>query len=249
MTRRPAPALAETADLLASLAPEAAATVVGTDGHRDRMRARLLKAGPEALADHEMLEMVLFLALPRRDTKPLARALLERFRSFAGVIAAPVAELLAVDGMGEAAAAALKTVQAAALRLVRSELADLPILAHWDKLIEYLTAVLGREKVEQVRVLYMDGRNRLLADEMQGRGTVNHTPLYPREVVKRALELNATALVVSHNHPSGDPTPSREDIAMTRELKAAAEALRLTVHDHVIIAGTKWLSFKREGLL
>ena len=136
MTRRPAPALAETADLLASLAPEAAATAVGTDGHRDRMRARLLKAGPEALADHEMLEMVLFLALPRRDTKPLARALLERFRSFAGVIAAPVAELLAVDGMGEAAAAALKTVQAAALRLVRSELADLPILAHWDKLID-----------------------------------------------------------------------------------------------------------------
>ncbi|HUB10375.1 MAG TPA: DNA repair protein RadC [Acetobacteraceae bacterium] len=248
MTRRPSPALAETADLLAPLSPEAAGAA-GTEGHRDRMRSRLLKAGPEALADHEMLEMVLFLALPRRDTKPLARALLDRFHSFAAVIAAPVPALLAIEGMGEAAAAALKTVQAAALRLIRSELAELPILANWEKLVEYLRATLAHEDVEQVRVLYMDGRNRLLADEMQGRGTVNHTPLYPREVVRRALELRATAVVVSHNHPSGDPTPSREDIAMTRELKAAVEALRIALHDHVIIAGSNFLSFKQQGLL
>jgi DNA repair protein RadC len=213
------------------------------------MRARLLKAGPEALADHEMLEMVLFLALPRRDTKPLARALLNRFRSFAGSIAAPVADLLAIDGIGEAGAAALKTVQAAALRLARAEVADRPVLSNWSNLLSYLTAVLAHEQVEQVLVLYLDGRNRLLADEVQGRGTVNHTPLFPREVVKRALELHATALILAHNHPSGDPTPSREDIATTREVKAAAEALRIVLHDHVIVARTRWLSFRQEGLL
>ncbi len=248
-TRRPPPALGDTFDLLAPLTPEAAITASGAEGHRDRMRTRLLKAGPEALADHEMLEMVLFLALPRRDTKPLARALVARFRSFAGAIAAPVPDLLAIDGIGEAGAAALKTVQAAALRLARAEVADLPILSHWPKLLAYLTAALAHEQVEQARVLYLDGRNRLLADEVQGRGTVNHTPLYPREVVKRALELHATALILAHNHPSGDPTPSREDIATTREIKAAADALRITLHDHVIIARARWLSFRQEGLL
>jgi len=250
MTRRPVPGLSDTADLLSPLAPDAAPSpAVGADGHRDRVRARLLKAGPDALADHEMLEMVLFLALPRRDTKALAWALLERFHSFAGVIAAPVPELQTIDGIGEAAAAALKTVQAAAIRLVRCELADAPVLGNWNKLIEYLTALLAREQVEQARVLYLDNRNRLLADEMQGRGTVNHTPVYPREVVKRALELHATGLVLAHNHPSGDPTPSREDIAMTREIKAASDALGISLHDHVIIAGSQWLSFRQAGLL
>jgi len=248
-TRRPPPALGDSFDLLAPLTPEEATAVSGAEGHRDRMRARLLKAGPEALADHEMLEMVLFLALPRRDTKSLARALLARFRSFAATIAAPVPDLLAIDGIGEAGAAALKTVQAAALRLVRAEVTDLPVLSNWPKLLAYLTAALAHEQVEQARVLFLDGRNRLLADETQGRGTVNHTPLYPREVVKRALELHATALVLAHNHPSGDPTPSREDIATTREIKAAAGALRITLHDHVIVARTRWLSFRQEGLL
>jgi DNA repair protein RadC len=248
-TRRPPPALGETPDLLAQLTPPAAAAASGAEGHRDRMRLRLLKAGPEALADHEMLEMVLFLALPRRDTKPLARALLDRFGSFAGAIAAPVPDLLGIDGMGEAGAAALKTVQAAALRLTRAELSDRPILTNWPKLLAYLKAVLAHDPVEQARVLYLDGRNRLLADEAQGRGTVNHSPLYPREVVKRALELHATALILAHNHPSGDPTPSREDIATTREIKAAAEALRIALHDHVIIARARHLSFRHEGLL
>jgi DNA repair protein RadC len=246
--RRLPPDPPEMLDLLAPLPPETA-PASGTEGHRDRMRARLLKAGPDALADHEMLEMVLFLALPRRDTKALARTLLARFRNFAGVIAAPVPDLLAIDGIREAAVAALKTVQAAALRLAKAELVDGPVLTSWPKLLTYLTTVLGHEPVEQVRVLYLDGRNRLLADETQGRGTVNHTPLYPREVVKRALELHATALILSHNHPSGDPTPSREDIAMTREIKAAAEALRIVLHDHVIIARSRWLSFRQEGLL
>ncbi len=248
-TRRPPPALGDNFDLLAALTPEAAATMVGTEGHRDRMRMRLLKAGPEALADHEMLEMVLFLALPRRDTKPLARALLARFHSFAAAIAAPVADLLAIEGMGEAGVAALKTVHAAALRLARADVMDLPVLSNWPKLIGYLTAALAHEQVEQARVLFLDSRNQLLADEVQGRGTVNHTPLYPREVVKRALELHATALVVAHNHPSGDPTPSREDIATTHEIKTAADALRIVLHDHVIIARARWLSFRQEGLL
>jgi len=223
--------------------------VHGAEGHRSRMRDRLLTAGPTALADHEMLEMVLFLALPRRDTKPIARALLGVFGSFGAVISAPPADLMRVDGLGEAGTAALKLVQAAALRLLRSEVMDKPVLASWDRLIEYLVAALGHEKAEQVRVLFLDNRNRLMADEIMGQGTVNHAPVYPREVVRRALELHATAIVLVHNHPSGDPTPSRDDITMTKAIQLACEALRITVHDHVIIGGGRWISFRQEGLL
>ncbi len=221
----------------------------GGEGHRARMRARLLSAGPEALADHEMLEMVLFIALPRRDTKPIARALLGRFGSFAAVIAAPVNELRGVEGLGEAGTAALKLVQGAALRLMRAEVVERPVLSNWDRLLDYLSATLARERVEQFRVLFLDTRNRLLADEEQSRGTVNHTPVYPREVVKRALELNATALILVHNHPSGDPTPSPEDMAMTAEVKAAAAVLSVALHDHIIIGNGRWLSFRQHGLL
>jgi len=213
------------------------------------MRARLLVAGPDSVADHELLEMVLFLALPRRDTKPIARALLARFGSFAGAISAPLSELRTVEGMGDAGAAALKTIQAAALRLVRAEVLNRPVLANWDRLLDYLTAVLARERVEQFRVLFLDNRNRLLADEAQARGTVDHTPVYPREVVKRALELHATALILVHNHPSGDPTPSRDDIEMTTLVKQAAAALSITLHDHVIVGNGRWFSFRQEGLL
>jgi len=236
------------ASLLPDLLPlgESAA---GSEGHRARLRARLLEAGPAALADHEMLEIVLFLALPRRDTKPIARALLQRFGSFAGAIAAPVPELLGIDGLGEAGAAALKTVQAAALRLLRAELADRPVLSNWERLASYLNAVLAREPVEQFRVLFLDTRNRLLADEAQSHGTVNHTPVYPREVVKRALELHATALILVHNHPSGDPTPSREDIAMTEEIRAAAATLGIVLHDHIVIGNGAVFSFHKQGLL
>jgi DNA repair protein RadC len=223
--------------------------LAGTDGHRSRMRARLLAAGPQALADHEMLEMVLFLALPRRDTKPLARALLARFGSFAGAIAAPAVELCTIDGLAEAGVAALKLVQGAALRLALAEVINRPVMGNWDRLMAYLTATLAREPVEQFRVLFLDTRNRLLADEAMGRGTVNHTPVYPREVVKRALELHATALILVHNHPSGDPTPSAADIDMTREIRGAAAALSIALHDHVIIGNDRWLSFRREGLL
>ncbi len=218
-------------------------------GHRARMREKLLGAGPEALLDHELLEMVLFLALPRRDTKPIARALLARFGSFANAIAAPLQELREVEGLGEAGAAALRTVQAAALRLARAEVMDRPVLDNWDRLLAYLTAALTRERVEQFRVLFLDTRNRLIADEAQARGTVNHTPVYPREVVKRALELQATALILVHNHPSGDPTPSRADLEMTQEIKAAATSLGIVLHDHLVVGNGRHLSFRREGLL
>jgi DNA repair protein RadC len=229
-------------------APEAAPPP-GHLGHRSRMRQKLLTAGPDALLDHELLEMVLFLALPRRDTKPIARDLLHHFGGFADAIAAPLHELRQVEGLGEAGAAALKTVQAAALRLARSELREQELLNSWDKLTAYLTAKLARERVEHVHVLYLDTRNRLIADEAQARGTVNHTPVYPREVVKRALELQATAIILVHNHPSGDPTPSRADVEMTAEIKAAAEVFGIVLHDHLIIGRGRQISLRREGLL
>jgi DNA repair protein RadC len=237
--------LAEPAPLL----PAAAPPPDSAEGHRSRLRARLLEAGPAALADHEMLEMVLFLALPRRDTKPLAKALLQRFGSFSLVIAASAQELRKVDGIGEAGAAALKLVQAAAVRLVRAEVMNRPVLNNWDRLMDYLTAELARERIEQFRVLFLDTRNRLLADEAQSRGTVNHTPVYPREVARRALELGATAIILVHNHPSGDPTPSRDDIEMTREVRAALQAVSVVLHDHVIVGNGRHTSLRTQGLL
>ena len=233
---------------LPDLAPEPVAAI-GSEGHRTRMRQRLLKAGPDALVDYEMLEMILFIALPRRDTKPLAKDLLARFRTFGGVIGAPVQELRSVDGVGEAGAAALKLVQAAALRMMRQDLIGQPVLSTWDKLTDYLTAAMGHERVEQFRVLFLDSRNRLLADEVQSTGTVNHAPVYPREVVRRCLELHATAVVLAHNHPSGEPTPSRADIAMTAELVRVTDAMGIAVHDHIVIGRGKWLSFKNERLM
>jgi DNA repair protein RadC len=220
-----------------------------TAGHRERMRAKLIGAGADALHDHEMLEMVLYLALPRQDTKPIAKALLARFGSFAGAIAAPPSELAQVAGVKDAGVAALKTVQAAALRLMRSELRDRDAIGTWDQLMAYLNARLSREPTEQFRVLYLNNRNHLLEDALLGLGTVNHTPVYPREVVKRALDLHATAIILVHNHPSGDPTPSRADIDMTREVRAAASALGIVLHDHVIIGNGQWVSLRKEGLL
>lgn len=218
-------------------------------GHRSRLRARFLAAGAEALADHELIEMTLFMALPRRDTKPIARALLARFGSYANVISAPVADLMGIEGLSEAGVSSLKLVQAAAQRLAKAEVLNRPVLGSWNQLMEYLQVVLGREKIEQFRVFYLDNRNRLLADVQQSKGTVNHTPVYPREVIKQALELHAVALILVHNHPSGDPTPSEADIAMTREIKRAANALSLVLHDHVIVGGGKTLSLRKAGLL
>jgi DNA repair protein RadC len=213
------------------------------------MRARLLQSGPDALADHEMLEMVLHLALPRRDTKPVARALLARFGSFAGAIAAPAVELRGIEGLGDAGAAALKLVQGASLRLSRGELRDRPVLDSWERLTRHLVAAMARERVEQFRVLFLDTRNRLLAEEVQARGTVDHTPVYPREVLKRALEHHAAALILAHNHPSGDPTPSAADVAMTGEIVRAADPLGLRVLDHVVVGNGRWISFRQQGLL
>lgn len=219
------------------------------DGHRARIRQRLLTAGPDALADYELLEMVLFTARPRVDTKQIAKDLITTFGSFANVISASPQALRGVPDIGEASVATIKMVQAAALRLARAEVQSQPVLSNWDALIAYLTAAMAREKIEQFRVLYLDARNRLIADEAQTRGTVNQTPVYPREVVKRALELQATALIIAHNHPSGDPTPSSADIEMTREIHRAAQALSLTLHDHVIVGNGRWLSFRREKLI
>jgi DNA repair protein RadC len=224
-------------------------TGTGAPGHRRRIHEKLPQLGPDALADYELLEMLLVFAQPGGDTKPLAKAMINRFGSFAGVLSAGQAELFDTPGLSKHSIAALKLVQASALRLAKAEVMDRPVLTNWGRLMDYLNAVMSREKIEQFRVLYLDNRNRLLADEAQARGTVNHTPVYPREVVRRALELHATALILVHNHPSGDPTPSREDVAMTEEVRAAAAVLSIVLHDHVIVGNGQWTSFRKEGLL
>ncbi len=221
----------------------------GPHGHRHRMREKLLERGPDALADYELLEMLLFFAFRTGDTKPLAKSLINRFGSFAGVLAAPQAALLATRGLGEHSVAAIKLVQAAAHRLARAEAMDGPVLNNAARLEAYLAGVMSREKVEQLRVLFLDPKNRLIADEVQGRGTVNHTPVYAREVVKRALELHATALILVHNHPSGDPTPSRADIEMTAEVREAAGLFGILLHDHIIVGNGRTCSFRAEGLI
>lgn len=238
--------LAEQATLLAAAEVD---SPIGAEGHRMRMRGRLLTAGPDALADYEMLEMALFLALPRRDTKPIARLLLARFGSLAGAVAAPVQELRGIDGLGEAGIAALKLLHGAALRLLRADVMGRPVLSNWAALTDYLNACLARERIEHCRVLFVDTRNRLIADEAQGRGTINHTPIYPREIIRRAIELNAAAVLLVHNHPSGDPTPSREDVAMTQEVKLALAAAGIVLHDHIVVGNGKWVSFRQTGLL
>ncbi len=221
----------------------------GPHGHRSRMRDKLLTRGPDALADYELLEMLLFHAMPKGDTKPLAKALINRFGSFAAVLTAPAKDLFSVPGLAEFGVSALKLVQASALRLVKAELTDRPILNNWDRLTDYLNAVLARERIEQFRVLFLDSKNRLLADEMLGRGTVNHTPVYPREILKRALELHAMAIILVHNHPSGDPSPSEDDIVITREIKAATHILQIALHDHVIVGNGRCFSLRSNGML
>ena len=216
-----------------------------TNSHPSQRFGRLV-----SLADYELLEMLLFFAQPRGDTKPLSKAVINRFGSFARVLAASQRELFETPGLGPHSVAAIKLVQASAVRLTRAEVMVIcPIVNNWDRLMDYLGAVLSREKTEQFRVLFLDNRNRLIADEAQARGTVNHTPVYPREVVKRALELHATALILVHNHPSGDPSPSQDDVAMTEEVREAAAVLSIALHDHVIVGNGRWTSFRKEGLL
>lgn len=217
--------------------------------HRRRLRARFLSGGAQALPDYEMLELVLFRAIPRQDVKPLAHKLLETFGDFNRVLAAPPARLAQVKGVGEAVICELKIVEAAAQRLARSRVMQRHVVSSWDALLDYCHTTMAHRDTEQFRVLYLDRKNVLIADEEQARGTVDHVPVYPREVVKRALELNASALILVHNHPSGDPTPSAEDIAMTGQVEAAAQALGLALHDHLIIGKSAELSFRAEGLL
>lgn len=217
--------------------------------HRSRVRERLIEGGPEALADYEILELLLAAGNPRGDTKPLAKELLRQFGDLAAVLTAPPDRLRAVKGLKDAGIGSLKVVAAAALRLARSEAKAEPVIGSWDKLRDYLSIALGHEPVECFHLLFLDRKNRLIADERQQRGTVDHTPVYTREVVKRALELGASALILVHNHPSGDPTPSRADIEMTREVAEATARLGITLHDHVIVARGSHTSFRAKGLL
>lgn len=217
--------------------------------HRARLRERFRIGGAAALPDYELLELVLFRAIPRRDVKPLARHLLETFGDFNGVVSAPAARLQDLDGVGEAVVTELKIVEAAAHRLAQARVLKKHVVSSWDALLDYCQTAMAHGDVEQFRVLFLDRKNVLIADEAQARGTVDHVPVYPREVVKRALELNATALILVHNHPSGDPTPSGADIEMTEQIRIAAEALSITLHDHLVIGKSTELSFKAEGLL
>ena len=217
--------------------------------HRKRLRERFLRGGERAMPDYEILELVLFRAIPRRDVKPLARRLLESFGDFNRVISAPPERLAAVRGVGDSVIMELKIVEAAAHRLARSRILGRHVISSWDAIIDYCHTTMAHRETEQFRVLFLDRKNVLIADEEQARGTVDHVPVYPREIVKRALELNASALILVHNHPSGDPTPSEADIAMTGQISQAAAALGLVVHDHLIIGQSTELSFRAEGYL
>ncbi|PRD37827.1 UNVERIFIED_CONTAM: UPF0758 protein [Trichonephila clavipes] len=208
-----------------------------------------MEGGATALPDYELLELLLFRAIPRQDVKPLARLLLESFGDFNRVIAAPVPRLLAVKGVGEAAVQELKIVEAAAQRMARAKVMHRPVLSSWDALLDYCHTTMAHRETEQFRILFLDRKNVLIADEEQARGTVDHVPVYPREVVKRALELNASALILVHNHPSGDPTPSDADIQMTMQIRDAAEVLGLVLHDHLIVGREREISFRSQGYL
>jgi DNA repair protein RadC len=217
--------------------------------HRARLRTRFMAGGAQAMPDYEMLELVLFRAIPRRDVKPLAHALMEKFGDFNRVVTAPEPRLREVKGVGAAVVVELKIVEAAAHRMARAKVLNQHAISSWDALIDYCHTTMAHRETEQFRVLYLNRKNVLIADEEQAKGTVDHVPVYPREVVKRALELNASALILVHNHPSGDPTPSQSDIAMTQQIEAACIALGLSLHDHLIVGKSRELSFKSEGYL
>ncbi len=229
--------------------PKAPSTAPHYFGHRQRLRDRFRQAGGDALSDYELVELLLFSAIPRRDVKPIAKALIARFGSFAAAISADRAALAAVPGLGDAAIDALKAVREGAVRLLRADAMATPVLGSWQKVLDYCRASMAHGATEQFRVLFLDRKNALIADEEQARGTVDHAPVYPREVVKRALELAASAIIMVHNHPSGDTTPSKADIDMTRAVAKAAEAVGVVLHDHIVVGRTGHASFKGLGLL
>ena len=218
-------------------------------GHRARLRARFNKAGADGVQDYELLELVLFRALPRRDVKPLAKILIKTFGGFAQVINAPGERLREIDGVSDATVTELKIVRAAAVKLTQARVMNRAVISSWRDLVAYCRAAMADEKTEIFRILFLDRKNILIADEVQQSGTVDHTPVYPREVVKRALELHASAIILVHNHPSGDPTPSPGDVDMTNKIVAAAAPLNITVHDHIIVGHRDEVSFKKRGLL
>lgn len=218
-------------------------------GHRDRLRERFLVGGPDALPDYELLELTLFMAIPRRDVKPLAKELIAQFGNLAGVLNAPIAELEKINGLSDNTITALKVIQASAFRMLKQDVIKKPILNSWARLMDYCAATMAHEKKEHFRILFLNKKNELIADEIQQSGTVDHTPVYPREIMKRALELSATAIILCHNHPSGDPSPSRMDIEMTQQIIAAGEPFDIKIHDHIIVSKNGTASFRNLGLL
>ena len=217
--------------------------------HRQRLRQRFAEGGADAVPDYELLELVLFRAIPRQDVKPLARLLLETFGDFSGVVSAPRKRLTSVQGVGDAVATELKIIEASAHRLARAKVIDRQAISGWEALVTYCRTAMAHREIEQFRILFLDRKNFLIADEEQARGTVDHVPVYPREVVKRALELNASAIILVHNHPSGDPTPSDADISVTRQIDDAARALSVVLHDHLVIGASEEFSFRSAGYL
>ncbi len=236
------------ADASPGLPPSPAAKPHYTD-HRARLRQRFLAADGETLSDYELLELLLFFSIERIDVKPLAKALLAEFGSLGGVLAAEPARLRRFERINERTCALFKALREAGRRLLRDNLAGRPVISSWTQLLDYCRASLAEEATERFRVLFLDRKNKLISDELQQRGTVDHAPVYPREVVKRALELGATAVILVHNHPSGDPTPSRADIEITREVAAAARTLGIAVHDHVVVGRAGTASMKALGLI
>lgn len=239
----------EAMPLFAAELPDAKRLPSYIKDHRKRLRDRFMDGGANAVPDYEMLELVLFRAIPRQDVKPLARKLLDSFGSFNAVISAPADRLKAINGVGDAVICELKIIEAAAHRLAKTRVMTRPVLSSWDALLDYCKVAMAYKETEQFRILFLDTKNTLIADEEQSQGTVNHVPVYPREVVKRALELNASAIIMVHNHPSGDPTPSRADIDMTEQVRTACATLSITLHDHLIIGKNRDLSFRSNGLL
>ncbi len=218
-------------------------------GHRERLRDRFTTGGADAMPDYELLEMVLFRAIKRGDTKPIAKALLARFGSFAEVISAPDQLLMEIKGVGPSVVTELKLIRAAALRLSKGEVINRPVLGSWNTIVDYCRAAMAFEDREQFRILFLDKKNQLIADEVQQQGTVDHTPVYTREVIKRALELGSTAIILAHNHPSGDPTPSMADVEMTKKIIAAGEKMGILIHDHIIIGRKGTVSFRNLQLI
>lgn len=219
------------------------------NGHRARLRQRLFDGGPDALLDHELVEYLLALAIPRRDTKPLAKALLHEFGGIAGLLTADAKALARVPGMGETSAAAIKAAHAAALRLLRAEVAEKPMLANWQALLDYLRADMAHHSIERVRVLHLNSKNMLIRDELVSEGSIDEAAVYIREIVRRAIDLGSAAIILVHNHPSGDPSPSRADIELTRNLIDAAKRLGISVHDHIIIGTGGHVSLRAQGLI